>query len=262
MLQSKIKKITNIVLVIFSISQVGCAESLDGKHYISFPMSSYSFKDSVFRVEELNADTGELDVREYIYTEHKVDGVPFIELTCGESSEQMLVLYSDSLLFMYNQNEFFPIRRAYSSFETEETIYSPKDHLEVSSYLIEGNTAYLPINLGSVNLEEPWVEGASGKGEGEVISLGRLTSRRLWLSNGFVSFEDPSLYFKNGRLKAIRILDRDTGEKWDIELEDTPNPQLIDLGPRQRRDLEIQITDVYSGSTYEDTCINFILVEA
>ncbi|KGE72111.1 NADase-type glycan-binding domain-containing protein [Spirochaeta lutea] len=143
---------------------------------------------------------------------------------------------------------------------------------EASSYLIEGETEYLPSNLERSAIIGPWVEGVSGSGIGEVITVQFVVDENgnpndywngfpvngLLISNGFVSSSRPSLYGRNNRIKSIRITDFNGNFSFEIELADSPSPQIIRL-PDYTNKVTIEILEVYNGSQWDDTCLNFIL---
>lgn len=117
----------------------------------------------------------------------------------------------------------------------------------------------------------PWVEAASGSGEGEWIEMDisghpKLDKnyyepvKSLLVADGYISFTDPSLYAKNNRVKGYRI----TSDKLSIpiegELEDTPDLQEIVLPqelPCPVR-LRLEIRSVYKGEKYDDMCVSLI----
>ena len=112
---------------------------------------------------------------------------------------------------------------------------------------------------------KPWVEGVKGYGIGEKITFERISARNLYWSNGFVSYDKPYLYERNSRVKKIRIVDESTGGIIIVDLVDTPNPQKIILSENKdlnARTITIEILDVYKGTYYEDTCVNYILLES
>ena len=65
------------------------------------------------------------------------------------------------------------------------------------------------------------------------------------------------MFEKNNRVKEIEIKDISGKFNFIAEIEDTPDLQLIFL-PYVSDKLEIKILSVYKGTTYDDTCINFI----
>jgi hypothetical protein len=76
-----------------------------------------------------------------------------------------------------------------------------------------------------------------------------------------VSYEKPYLYEQNARPRRILVTDELNDEEWDFELVDTPNPQELSFGERKNRKLTVEVLDVYPGTRYEDTCVNFVVFE-
>lgn len=181
-----------------------------------------------------------------------------------DTNEKWLTLMSNELMFVYNSLDMRPffkgVNENYIS-SSELLIYS-RDFIS-SSYLVEGKINYLPQSIGDASLEKPWVEGALGNGIGETIFFSKpILVENLYLSNGYVSLKKPYLYSYNNRVKKIRITDEfDETFEMFFQLDDTPNPQKIDLESKKVRKLIIEIQDIYSGSKWDDTCINFILIE-
>lgn len=129
-----------------------------------------------------------------------------------------------------------------------------------SSYLTESKTVYLPENLGVSVFSCPWVEGVSGPGIGETITIERDASfGEIFFSNGYFSYDNPTLYEKNGRVKRIKIEGINSGFSTEISIEDKPEPQIIEL-PKIDTKIIITILDVFPGTAWDDTCINYILV--
>ncbi|NBF40905.1 MAG: hypothetical protein GVY14_10860 [Spirochaetes bacterium] len=143
-----------------------------------------------------------------------------------------------------------------------EAFYYFRDAFSASSYLTEGDVIYGPENLGSHATRKPWVEGVPGQGIGEEIHIDRWFGR-LWISIGFVSYDRPELYELNSRPKTIRVVSEATGEERVVELEDTPNLQPIDVpGDWESASdggIRIIIEEVYPGTRWEDTAVNFIV---
>jgi hypothetical protein len=143
-----------------------------------------------------------------------------------------------------------------------EALYYFRDAFSASSYLTEGDITYKPENLGSHSTRKPWVEGVPGQGIGEEIYIDRWFGR-LWISIGFVSYDRPELYELNSRPKTIRVVSEATGDERLVELEDTPNPQSIDVPGEWETasdgGIRIRIEEVYPGSRWDDTAINFIV---
>lgn len=173
-----------------------------------------------------------------------------------EDKKARILLDSSSLLNIYEPNGdlFFTgngFRGAKNDFV--DVSYSG------SSFLQEGKISYIFNNLGNMTLNLPWVEGVLGSGIGEKIYINSTTRdlSQIIVSNGFVSTKKNNLYEKNNRLKEIKVYDTDLTFVMYIDLFDTPNPQHFVL-PFDSKNIVIEIVDVYKGSDWDDTCVNFI----
>ena len=139
--------------------------------------------------------------------------------------------------------------------------------VHTSSYLKEGNIQYdgkTFIRTHGVKLL-PCVEAASGSGIGEWIEMdiGEFDLRpvkSLLVANGYISFNNSSLYAKNNRVKGYRITSDKLNAPIEGELEDTPDLQEIAL-PKELScpvTLRFEIRSVYKGEKYDDTCVSLI----
>ena len=131
-----------------------------------------------------------------------------------------------------------------------------------TSFLNDSSGSYPPANLRTDVPSRPWVEGIDGDGVGETISIKWATYEggkpgALVISNGFVSYDKPQLYEMNSRVRRIRITDPLGAFSIETELADTPNPQVVFL-PSAPEQTDIEILSVYPGTSWNDTCINFI----
>lgn len=104
----------------------------------------------------------------------------------------------------------------------------------------------------------------NGYGIGESISFSVLKNSELYISIGFLDYNRPWLYKQNSRPKKIRIYINNNFFT-ETELKDTPNFQKLSIQEglmEQRINLvKIEITEVYKGSKYDDTCINMIIAD-
>lgn len=198
------------------------------------------------------------------------DRVPFLEFGFPKEikgglpgyfkgTHKWLVLFCDGFLYAYDSGHSSPInggfigRNGHGMLEWE---YS------ASSSLKEKDTVYPASHLADLALSRPWVEGVPGYGIGESIRIkptrDDAAMRHVLISIGYVSYDKPGLYTENSRPKKIELVSEEGGFRFEVELPDTPNIQLISL-PKPVGDLTIIIKDVYKGTKWEDTCINFIV---
>ncbi|MFO8065832.1 MAG: NADase-type glycan-binding domain-containing protein [Spirochaetota bacterium] len=194
-----------------------------------------------------------------LVTRHKV---PFIRLLDG-SGEEWLALYGSRLLFLYDAQEKrrFLIGVNDGTGRSLEAIHFGPDFFSASSFLTEGDITYEAENLGTASLSKPWVEGVEGPGIGEEIRINQAFSR-IWISTGYVSARRPELYTMNARPKTLLVVDVDTGEEVRVSLDDTPVIQALPVPGDRRgtRNLRLTIEEVYPGTRWEDTCVNFIII--
>ena len=147
----------------------------------------------------------------------------------------------------------------------------PAFGVEASSELelvVDGKaTRFFAANLSDGEIVAPWVEGAEASGIGEVIRLRRfpVPFSSFLIINGLFSPARPSLFQENNRIKRIHVrvydeLDRIIYEG-PKELEDTPQLQRVgSLTPGFSMDIEI--LEVYPGTTYDDTAVTAIFFDA
>lgn len=131
-----------------------------------------------------------------------------------------------------------------------------------SNLASQGNTTYYAHNAVDGNFGTAWAEGASDSGIGEKIFFKSSSKQKisyLQIMNGYCKSED--LYMKNNRVKNIRIVFSD-GTSIDRSLTDEfANYDLIVLtAPVFCNEFYIEITDVYRGTHYDDTCISEIVI--
>ena len=86
----------------------------------------------------------------------------------------------------------------------------------------------------------------------------------FYIVNGYAKNEE--VFKANSRVKKLKLT-LDGKEEYIIELEDTMNPQLIDIVYKQDPSFEVfnpieatfEILEVYPGDKYEDTCITSLI---
>jgi hypothetical protein len=160
--------------------------------------------------------------------------------------------------------------------------------IEATSELQERNIIYGVNNLRNISNLTPWAEGVLGDGIGEKFigtalrqagypeytpDLSWYYHFELVISNGFVDYNRPYLYEYNNRVKSLKIyITDDDGKILDelfLDIEDVIGFQSFDLHFWEAYDyvkvekiknsnIIIEIQDVYPGSCYNDTCINYM----
>ncbi|MBR2736769.1 MAG: zinc ribbon domain-containing protein [Firmicutes bacterium] len=130
--------------------------------------------------------------------------------------------------------------------------------VSATSTLYEKNYDHSPGNIMDGKLTTAWVEGVSGYGTGESITL-RLSSETLLTSitlhAGYQ--KSASLYAKNCRPKGITVLFSD-GSSRGFDLQDVNAAQTLSLGQVVTDSVTVRIDSVYAGTKYQDTCISEI----
>ncbi|MBN1698092.1 MAG: hypothetical protein JW881_11310 [Spirochaetales bacterium] len=186
-----------------------------------------------------------------LYGEHMKDG--FVVL---RNHGYILLYEKDGRLFFEGADPETP----------EETFDMVGADYSATSFLEEAvggrHVSYIPENCGIYGfLEQPWVNAGNRYGTGEKLTvIFEKPVYRLCFSNGYVSGLKPDLYAANSRVKKISIEDLETHERKAFDIEDTPDIRMIRL-PRVTTSLAITILEVYEGTRYKDTCINFVLGE-
>jgi len=197
------------------------------------------------------------------------NGINYLSVVWDDNTQDKYLIliqplfYSDGQILsfnLYNQNgyPFFNMAALTDTYRAKygHLIIDTKI-ISASSTLIEGNTVYCTDNLDE-RIGVCWA--VKGKGIGEKIIFKNYEGKgyaSLYISIGFVSFDKPYLYRQNFRLKKLKISYDDITEI--IELKDTPNLQyLSNCWPKSNiNEIHIEILEVYPGTKYNDTCINF-----
>lgn len=236
--------------------------TLKGETYYGDYFDQVEFDCDELTHQEIDPMTGERTAQTYGYRLEERGKVGFVSLAQAGNA-QWLMLRGGDLMFLYDDEAEPPFfRAAKGGPNAVEAFYYFQDAFSASSSLTEGDITYGAENLGSHSTRKPWVEGVPGQGIGEEIYIDRWFGR-LWISIGFVSYDRPELYELNSRPKTIRVVSEATGEERVVELEDTPNLQPIDVpGDWETASdggIRIIIEEVFPGSRWEDTAINFIV---
>ncbi len=129
-----------------------------------------------------------------------------------------------------------------------------------SSELKEGDLKYELNYARIITPDAPWVEGVTGNGIGESFEITfNKEPKYLCIMNGYITADNKDLYFKNGRIKALKFEGLTTGVTFTRTLKDTPHPQTIDVHELgEERKVKVSIADVYPGTRYEDTCLSYL----
>ena len=127
-----------------------------------------------------------------------------------------------------------------------------------SSEFVEGNIRFIASYAINDGINRPWVEGVSGSGIGETLTLyfqSDTTVSVIDLTLGYA--RDSKRYYGNNRPSLLRFSFSD-GSSFDCAFQDVMADQAILLSrPVSTTYIEITILDVYYG-TDNDTCIYLV----
>ena len=140
-----------------------------------------------------------------------------------------------------------------------------------------GAYSYPATNVTVENRENAWAEGAEGSGIGEYIELEHTCTvgtpeyetdigfTELCIVNGYAVTETG--WEENNRVKALKLYFKQAYVAM-ILLEDTILPQYIDISSLNLKvengesaNFKFEISEVYRGTKYDDTCITGLLIE-
>ncbi len=201
------------------------------------------------------------DITCYDYKLESKNELDWLIIKIEEKEKKILSLQNDEWLILYLDSSSLPFFIGYSSFKGLEFInYLTPQKVQASSELKEKSKIYYGYNITSLELDSPWVEAKNDYGIGEYLLIDA-NGRYIYLFNGYVSYGKPYLYDYNSRIKKLKIsfIEDESKVPIIVEIEDTPNPQKIDLNDRIQGKLKIEILDIYPGTHYKDTCLNGII---
>lgn len=130
-----------------------------------------------------------------------------------------------------------------------------------STYPADENVNYETTNLTDLKASTVWAEGAEGSGLGSflVVELGgekTVTGARLWNGNWYTS----DFWQRHSRIKDLEVEFSD-GSVEKFTLKDEKLPEVIRFSkPVKTSSVKFKIKSVYSGNTYNDTCVSEVQV--
>ena len=177
------------------------------------------------------------------------------------NNKSYLILANESLLYLIDENNklICDVVSGFSVRKMEAFGFTQPNSFSASSELKEKDTIYSAKNLDTINSAHPWVEAAKGDGIGEYIIINSRNINGLIISNGYVDYNKPNLYENNNRVKVFEVYNQDNKKIREIELEDTPDPQIFII-KEKCESIKLVIKEVYKGDKWDDTCINFIKI--
>lgn len=132
-----------------------------------------------------------------------------------------------------------------------------------TSYLEEPQygLSHTPSNLVDGTVTDAWVEGVSGQGEGQSVTIslnGTHTVSGLVIFAGYQ--KSDSTYENNSRPSAVTVSFPD-GTAWDAWLQDYNGQQIVSFPHGvDTSSVTLTIRSVYPGIKYEDTVISEIML--
>jgi len=118
-----------------------------------------------------------------------------------------------------------------------------------------GEFSYFPGNAFDKDNTTAWVESVQGNGVGEWINFEFLKAgqiKGLKIFPGYAA--DRDVYFKNGRLKKIKI-EFSNDPALEFDLVDEYALQEISFAPVLTDYIKIIIQDIWPGTKFNDTCL-------
>lgn len=167
-----------------------------------------------------------------------------------------------------NENETVTVyvSEGYNTIETTINSYntvvaSPQFSFITSSSTLapEGEFSYQAYNL-KTNDDTCWSEGVNGTGIGEYVMFSSNTQQSvsgISIVNGYA--KDNTVYNNNSRVKKLEFEFSD-GTTLTKSISDSRNLQNISFDKTINTTyIKMTIVETYSGESYDDTCISFIL---
>lgn len=126
----------------------------------------------------------------------------------------------------------------------------------------QGRNSYALSNMFDGDVATAWVEGVSGTGEGQQITVSfdqPTTIRRLNIVTGYAKSQD--IFLKNARVRALHLQASNQNEG-AITLMDNPSVQQFDTSDLGGLDwISLTIRSTYPGTKYTDTAISELILE-
>ena len=255
------KEVCFIMILLFIVLINGFSQTVEFNPYgyVVNPAAEITIKEKIIEFE--GCDPIHNGSGKYTYEIIVKDNIPFLRLMRNNASHDFIVLASKKLFLLFRENDIRPLLIGYDTMSViEVTVPLAQDSFTASSYLTEQGRQYLPENLSNLNLESPWVNGNGGNGIGQQIIVNNINASALYFLSGYVSYKKPALYSQNARPKKIRLFFEKSNVTLDVELQDTPFPQLIEFGNHyENQRMVITFLEAYAGTTHEDLCVNSLL---
>lgn len=225
-------------------------------HYSDFELS-YTFSNTYLIIKDFNRDTYEKTEKKYKYEIKKEHGIEYI---CVDNKKYLMLKCKDLLFLFDNQNKLFFKGTIFGIMHDE--FVDIFDSCKTSSFLQKDGIDYSWSELKGRGIGKPWIEGEKGYGIAEWMQFGVSKKENIYLSIGFVDYNNPQLYREYSRPKKLKIFLNDKFLKY-VELEDTPDFQKIEIRGNEPGRLRLEIWDIYEGTKYsKDTCVNMAVYDS
>lgn len=222
-----------------------------------FQFVSFLSEETVEFIDEEAKATDIFWNKTYKYNFSKNDDLYFLELIDNGKKIKLLALITEKYLVLYSTDNSKLVFWGINGINGEGLYFSS---CKATSELKEKNKIYSASNLSNLNSDEPWAESVNGNGIGEKIYT-RINARHMIIFSGYISAKKPYLWKQNARPKKIGILFSATKMYKEFDLQDTPNPQILNFDDVYSGDIEITLLDTYKGTKYEDTCIHSFIFD-
>jgi hypothetical protein len=258
------KRILLFELLLFSLPFIIAAQQIGGTYYGLYDDGRLG-GDAVILMKD---GTLNLIIDRDQYTNSKINiNKNYLIVDIGPLKE-LKTDTEDWLLLFWPEGLFLSDRKGYYSFLAQKphvrtAVIDNNWIISASAFLQENGVYYKPGNMMSVS-GLPWAsKNGYGIGDRITIEIGRVYLPMLFL-NGFISFDNPKLYYENSRLKAMKLTSKKTGKSKQVVLLDEPSFQRVEirdlLNIKDTDDqILLDIIDVYKGSKYKDLCIKSII---
>lgn len=279
------KKIVVIIFLCFLLTNQLFGQNFSLEKFYAFQedslLEAMTIKNNKL-IFEYDISLGDKDSKTLNYNIEHISNMPFLVLSEKmpmevanwiEYQKNDYIQTDNKILFLAFKDEkritMFAYTKGYSFDRVSLTFTGLEErgslYKDCSSYLIEKTKSYPVENLSEFSLDSPWVEGVPGDGIGEGFTIICSSSSiplgpYLMIINGYISYDKPYLYKQNNRVKKIKVTGLKSGQTRILDVLDTPHPQTVDISfITIPEDIRVEIGDVYKGTKYDDTCINYCI---
>lgn len=224
----------------------------------------------IFGLGTLNFENGNLKYRlnniymdiahngEIPYKISQKDGICFLNIGLNAF---LLIKKENDFLLVENKSLFY-----FSQTTIKENFLSSGYDYFASSQLKERGGVFKAENLG-YPLGGNWAS-ANGYGIGDKLNFSfKKNVNSITIGNGYLDYNNPSLFFLNSRVKKIKITEINSMRTGIFELKDQIHLQSVDiknllgdLNGKEKK-IQIEILEVFPGKKFKDVCLYYLGVE-